>query len=53
MLIHLIWHQNLTWISLKAKREEKSVEKLKSVPFDLSKLRNVVKTDAVKRTVYY
>ena len=52
MLIHLIWHQNLSWISLKAKREEKGVEKLKSVAFDLCKFRNVVKTDAVKGTAY-
>ena len=38
--------------SLKAEIDKINVGKLKTVPIDLSKLRNVVNNDVVKKTVY-
>ena len=38
--------------SLEAKVDKTGVDKLKSVPADLSKLRNVVNNEAVRKTVY-
>ena len=38
--------------SLKAEIDKIDVEKLKTVPVDLSKLSNVVNNDVVKKTVY-
>ena len=39
--------------SLKAEVDEIDVDKLKTVPFDLRKLSNVVNNDVVKKTLYY
>ena len=38
--------------SLEAEVDKTGVDKLKSVPADLSKLRNVVNNEAVRKTVY-
>ena len=40
------------WFSLKAKIDKIDVDKLKTVPVDLSKLSNIVKNEVVKKTVY-
>ena len=40
------------WASLKAEVDKIDVDKLKTVPVDLSKLSNVVNNDVVKKTVY-
>ena len=49
-LIHLNQQQNLA--SLKAEVDKIDIEKLKTVPNDLSKLSNVVKNEVAKKTVY-
>ena len=40
------------WFSLKAKIDKIDVDKLKTVPVDLSKLSNIVKNEVFKKTVY-
>ena len=49
-LIHLNQQQNLA--SLKAEGDKIDIEKLKTIPNDLSKLSNVVKNEVAKKTVY-
>ena len=49
-LIHLNQQQNLA--SLKAEVDKIDIEKLKTIPNDLSKLSNVVKNEVAKKTVY-
>ena len=49
-LIHLNQQDKL--FSLKAKIDKIDVDKLKTVPVDLSKLSNIVKNEVVKKTVY-
>ena len=49
-LMHLNQQQNLA--SLKAEVDKIDIEKLKTVPNDLSKLSNVVKNEVAKKTVY-
>ena len=39
--------------SLKAEIDKTAVDKLKTVPVDLNKLKNVVNNDVVRETVYY
>ena len=51
------WYSNLCTLkthlaNLKTKVDELDIDKLAPVPFDLSKLGNVVKNDVVKKTVY-
>ena len=51
------WYFNLCTLkthlaNLKTKVDELDIDKLAPVPFDLSKLSNVVKNDVVKKTVY-
>ena len=40
------------WACLKTEVDKLDIDKLAPVPFDLSKLSDVVKTDVVKKTVY-
>ena len=54
-----IWHVDTSRFalksnlaSLKTEVDKLDIYKLAPVPFDLSKLRNVVKNDVVKKTVY-
>ena len=46
------WPKKVNLASLKSDIDELDIDKLKTVPFDLSKLSNVVKNNVVKQTVY-
>ena len=46
------WPKKANLASLKSDIDELDIDKLKTVPFDLSKLSNVVKNNVVKQTVY-
>ena len=51
-MIHLVFAKKDDLASLKSDVDESDFHKLKTVPFDLSKLSSVVNNDVVKRTVY-
>ena len=46
-LIHLHWQQKQIWLAWKLKVDNLDVDKLKTVPADLSKLSNIVDNDVV------
>ena len=51
-MIHQIFAKKDDLTSLTSDVDESDIYKLKTVPFDLSKLSSVVNNDVVKRTVY-
>ena len=51
LLVHLIQQQN-QFKSLKAEVDKIDIDNLKTVPADLSKIRNVVNNDVVKETIF-
>ena len=51
LLVHLIQQQN-QFKSLKAEVDKTDIDNLKTVPADLSKIRNVVNNDVVKETIF-
>ena len=51
-MIHQIFAKKDDLTSLKSDVDESDIYKLKTVPFDLSKLSSVVNNDVVKRNVY-
>lgn len=51
LLVHLIQQQN-QFKSLKAEVDKTDIDNLKTVPADLSKIRNVVNNNVVKETIF-
>ena len=51
LLVHLIQQQN-QFKSFKAEGDKIDIDNLKTVPADLSKIRNVVNNDVVKETIF-